>query len=179
MREQNVVVSVREGGFKRALSVLGDFGRVSRTEFYNVLTLSAEDVPLMLEDLRARAQKAPESLQFLSRLIPATRTFTFNSPEEFEQKAREAVIAWAPELASRGFHVRIHRRGFKGKISSPEEERYLDTVLLEALLKAGHSGFITFENSDAVIDIETLGTWAGISLWTREDLERYPFIRVD
>ncbi|HAK60611.1 MAG TPA: hypothetical protein DCO77_09550 [Nitrospiraceae bacterium] len=179
MQEQNVVVSVREGGFKRAVSVLGDFGRVSRTEFYNVLKLSAEDVPLMLEDLRSRVEKAPESLSFLSRLIPASRTFTFNSPKEFERKAKEAVLTWAPELESRGFHVRIHRRGFKGRLSSPEEERYLDTILLAALLKAGHSGFITFENSDAVIDIETLGTWAGISLWSREDRERYPFIRVD
>jgi hypothetical protein len=30
-----------------------------------------------------------------------------------------------------------------------------------------------------VIDLETVGHEAGVSLWTREELERYPFLRVD
>ena len=179
MQQRNVVISVREGGYKRALKVLGDYGTISGTEFYNILALYTEDIHQMLEALREREERSPESLSFLSRLIPASKTFIFQSSEEFEEKAKEIALDWAPELAGKSFHVRMHRRGFKGKLSSPEEERSLDTLLLDALLTAGHSGFITFENPDAVIDIETIGTWAGLSLWTREELERYPFVRLE
>ena len=40
-------------------------------------------------------------------------------------------------------------------------------------------GQIGFEDPDAVIDIETVGNRAGISLWTREDLQRFEFLRPD
>jgi hypothetical protein len=29
------------------------------------------------------------------------------------------------------------------------------------------------------VAVETVGTQAGLSLWTREDLKRYPFLRLD
>ena len=73
--------------------------------------------------------------------------------------------------------MRMHRRGFKGRLSSHEKERFLDDILLEALRKAGTPGHITFENPDAIIAVETIMNWAGLSLWTREQLQRYPFIR--
>jgi hypothetical protein len=38
---------------------------------------------------------------------------------------------------------------------------------------------VAFEDVDAVVSIETLDHRAGVSLWTREDLQRYPFLRVD
>ena len=43
-----------------------------------------------------------------------------------------------PILAGKNFHVRMHRRGFKGRISSHDEERFLDTILLEELGKIGN-----------------------------------------
>jgi hypothetical protein len=52
-------------------------------------------------------------------------------------------------------------------------------LLLEALEKAGAPGRVSFQEPDAIIAIETIGTWAGLSLVTREDRERYPFIRLD
>jgi tRNA(Ser,Leu) C12 N-acetylase TAN1 len=75
--------------------------------------------------------------------------------------------------------VRLHRRGLKGRIASRDEEVFLDRVLLDALDKAGTPGSITFEDPDVILDIETLGAWAAMSIWTREDLKRYPFLRVD
>jgi len=30
-----------------------------------------------------------------------------------------------------------------------------------------------------VIDIETVGNRAGLSLWARDDLRHYPFLRID
>ena len=64
----------------------------------------------------------------------------------------------------------MHRRGFKGKLSTMDEERFLDTYLLEALEMARTPGRITFTDPDAIIALETVGPRAGLALWTREDL---------
>lgn len=179
MQDWNVVVSVNEKGFREAFRVLSEFGPVSKTDFFNVLVMKVDDIHCMLDSLRERLQEDPHSLSFLSRLIPAMQTFTFQSAEEFKTKAHEAILPWAPLLAGTRFHVRIHRRGFKGRFLSPEEERGLDALLIEAIEKAGTPGSITFDDPDAILSIETVSNRAGVSLWTRQDRERYPFIRLD
>jgi tRNA(Ser,Leu) C12 N-acetylase TAN1 len=115
----------------------------------------------------------------LSRVVPAERTFAFQSPEEFEANAREIALGWVPRLAGRSFHVRLHRRGFKGRLSTPAEERFLDDVLLQALQAAGTPGSLSFEDPDAVVAVETVGDRAGMSLWTRDELLRHPFLKPD
>lgn len=179
MHDWNTIINVNEGGFKRAFRILADFGPVAKTEFFNVLVLRAEDIPSMLEALRERLDRDPAGLAFLSRLIPLKETFIFQSVEEFEQKAKESVIRLAPAVAGKSFYVRIRRRGFKGRISSPEEERLLDAALLDELGKRGLPAEVSFHDPDAVIAVETVGTRAGISLFTREELKRYPFIKLD
>jgi tRNA(Ser,Leu) C12 N-acetylase TAN1 len=179
MQEWNAVISVREKGFGRAFDVFGEFGEVKRTEFFNILLLRARNVAHMLETLHERVDKSPESLTFLARLIPVTRTFIFHSPEEFEDRTRSAVLGWAEDLAGKSFFVRLHRRGFRGRIQSMDEESLFDTLLLEELEKSGRPGRISFDDPDAVIAIETVGTWAGLALFTREEKERYPFIRIE
>ena len=93
--------------------------------------------------------------------------------------AGAVALSWVLELAQSAFHVRMHRRGFKGRLSSQDEERFLDSVLLAALEEAGTPGRITFEDPDAIISVETVGQRAGMSFWRRDDLERYPFLRLD
>lgn len=177
MQEWNVVVTVHD--FRGACDMLSAFGRVQRTEFYNTLMMRVQDVHQMLEILLSRSLEDPESMTPISRLIPVTSTFIFQSPEEFENKSKDIAVAWVDELGGKGFHVRMHRRGFKGRLSGFEEEQFLDDTLLEALRKAGTTGHITFENPDAIIAVETISNWAGLSLWTSEQLQRYPFIRID
>lgn len=179
MPEWNAVINIYDRGLKDAFAKLGDFGILSKTSFLNVLLLKTDDMETLLRKLKESMDEDPASWSFLSRLIPVTRTFTFQSPEEFEERAREAVRKWVPDLAGRSFHVRMRRRGFKGKLSSQDEERFLDDFLLDALEKEGSPGHIAFDDPDAVITIETVGSWAGLSLWSREDLHRYPFIRTD
>ena len=179
MKDWNVVVSVREGRLPQAFELLEGYGLVKKTDFFNVLVMKVDDVRELLEALRKRLVEEPPSLSCVSRLVPVTHTFSFQSPEEFEGKARETVSTWVPELAGRSFHVRMRRRGFKGRLSSAEEERFLDNVLLEALEKAGSIGHISFEKPDAVIALETVGPRAGLSLWENEKMERYPFLRLD
>jgi tRNA(Ser,Leu) C12 N-acetylase TAN1 len=178
MTDWNVVVSVHDRGYKRAHELLEPYGRIHKTDYYNVLTMTVDDPAAFLERLAKLADIVPEVLGVVSRAVPAQRSFIFQSAEEFEVKAREMALDWAPELAGKSFHVRLYRRGFKGRLSSHEEERFLDDVLLEALEVSGAPGRISFEDPDAVIDVETLGNWAGLSLWTREELKRYPFLKV-
>jgi tRNA(Ser,Leu) C12 N-acetylase TAN1 len=37
---------------------------------------------------------------------------------------------------------------------------------------------VSFDNPDAIIAVETIGNQAGMSLWFREDLQRYPFLHI-
>jgi tRNA(Ser,Leu) C12 N-acetylase TAN1 len=179
MQEWNVVINLNERARRQAYGKLAIFGPIRKTGFFNVLLMKVDDLPGMLETMRRWIQEDPQYLFFLSRIIPATQTFVFQSPEEFETRAREAVLQWTSALAGKGFHVRMRRRGFKGKLSSLDEEHFLDGLLLEATEKTGAPGHITFDDPDAIISVETIGPWAGLSVWGREDLQRYPFIRLD
>jgi tRNA(Ser,Leu) C12 N-acetylase TAN1 len=179
MMEANAVVNLNARGLKQAIGVLGAFGPIRKTGFFNVLLLKASDVPAMLESLREMMTSDPGSLAFLARLVPVSRAFIFQSPEEFEERARQVVLEWSDSLAGRTFHVRMRRRGFKGRMSGLDEEHFLDRLLLEALEEKGTPGRITFDDPDAIIAVETVGPWAGLSLWMREDLKRYPFIKLN
>jgi tRNA(Ser,Leu) C12 N-acetylase TAN1 len=176
MRDWNVVVTVRDGPPASARRTLRAFGPVDRSGFWNVLVMKVDDGRAMLERLGAQSS---EEMAAISRVVPLTSTFNFHSPQEFEQEARRAVLALAPQLAGKSFHVRAHRRGFKGRLSSKLEEQQLDTVLLEVLSDAGTPGRIAFEDPDAIVAVEIVGTRAGIALWMRDDLQRYGLLGLD
>lgn len=179
MLEWNVVVSVYEDGYKSAVRLLQPFGRVERTGYYNVLVMKVDDLSTFIDRLAALVVETPGVLNDISRIAPCETCFDYESAQEFESKARDVALSWVPELAQSAFHVRMHRRGFKGRLSSQEEERFLDAVLLTALEEAGVPGRITFEDPDAILSVETVGQRAGMSFWVRDDLERYPFLRLD
>jgi tRNA(Ser,Leu) C12 N-acetylase TAN1 len=179
MHDWNVVVTVHEEGYNKARRLLERFGAVSKTDFFNILLMRVADHRQFLEQLLEEGDRDPAALACLARVLPVLATFSFQSPAEFEEKARQAVGAWLPSLGGKSFHVRMHRRGFKGKISGMEEEQFLDSYLLEALEATGAPGRISFDDPDAIIALETLGPRAGLSFWTRGDLERYPLLRLD
>jgi tRNA(Ser,Leu) C12 N-acetylase TAN1 len=179
MRDWNVVVSVRDKGFTDALRILKQFGSAERTRYYNVLVMRVADIGDFLERLRDLAGNLPDVFEVISRVAPAAEAFDFGSPEEFEDKTRAVALQWVPRLAGKTFHVRLHRRGFKGVLTSPHEERFIDEAVLAALAARGTPGSISFSSPDAVIDIETVNGRAGMALWTREDLARYLFLRAD
>jgi len=179
MHEWNVVVTVRERGFVLACEFLEKFGRIEKTEFFNTLVMSVKETNNFLEALRVSISEDPGILNFLARVTPVEEVFTFQTPQEFERKATEKALLWVNRLTGKGFHVRMHRRGFKGRISSWDVERRLDGVLLEALEKEATSGHITFDNPDAVLAVETVGQRAGMSLWNKEKMKQYPFLHID
>ena len=45
--------------------------------------------------------------------------------------------------------------------------------------EGGNPGRVTLERLDVIIAIETVAHRAGLSFWTHEDLQRYPFVRVE
>jgi tRNA(Ser,Leu) C12 N-acetylase TAN1 len=180
MRDWNVIVSVYDGGFRRAFQFLQKLGTVSKSGFFNVLVMKVDDIPTFLEAVLEQGAVDPELLsRAISRIVPLTTTFVFQSPEEFEAKAKEAVAPWISVLGNQTFHIRMHRRGFAGRLSSQAEERFLDEFLLRRLEEAGTPGRIAFDDPDFIIAVETLGPQAGLSLWRREELQRYPFLKVD
>ena len=179
MHDWNAVITVHDDGYNLARRILERYGRVDRSDYFNILLMKTSDSRHLLEALREDSAREPDLFTPLARVMPVFQTFTFQTPGEFEGKAREAVWDWLPALGGKTFHLRMHRRGFKGKLSSMDEERFLDTYRLEALEMAGTEGEITFDDPDAILALETVGPRAGLSLWTREDLERYPLLHLD
>ena len=179
MKDWNVVVTAKTDAWKQARRFIARFGTVARSDFYNVMLLRVDDMDWFLTHFATAVGDAGIAAHGIAHVFPARTTFSFATREEFESKAREAAVAIAPQLAGKRFYTRMHRRGFKGRISSHDEERMLDSAILDALVATGKPGEIAFDEPDAVIDIESVGNQAGLSLWTNEDLERYPFLRID
>lgn len=179
MQDWNVVISVREGGYSAARDLLRDFAEVGRTHYFNVLVAKVADPLALLETLSELSTTVPDIPNFLARVVPLSVTFNFESAEHFETQARDAVLQWAGRLAGKSFHVRVHRRGFKKELPSPKEEQMLAEALLETTEKTGMPGSISFENPDAIVAVETVDNRAGVSLWTRDELSRYPLLGLD
>ena len=178
METWNVVITVHEGCYNLVREFLKQLGDIRKTVFFNVLVMAVDDIQQALETLKAMIDEEPEARDAIARFIPTAQTFFFTSAEEFEEKAQETALSWTRELEGKKFHVRMMRRGFKKRISSLEEETFLDKVLIEALEERGASGTISFTDPDAVIAIETVGQRAGMSLFTREEFARFPFLHV-
>lgn len=172
----NVIVTLSEPTFRIARKLLSRWGRLRRTEYYNVAVMAVTDTAAFLQEFAAAVDEEPGILNAMSHVVPFEHMFTFKDATEFEAKSREVVLSYAPQLAGKSFHVRLRRRGLKGTISTPGEEHFLDDVLLGALATAGNSGRIRFDDPDYVLLIETVGGEGGMTLWTGEDLKRYPFL---
>ncbi|HEY5975901.1 MAG TPA: hypothetical protein VIU41_14285, partial [Geobacteraceae bacterium] len=175
----NAVITVHEGGFVPACRLLEPFGPVRKTEFFNLLVMRATDPFRLMADLHGQLAANPAITTWISRFMPIKQLFSYQSAAEFELRSREAVLQWLPLLESSRFHLRMHRRGFKGKLSSAEEERFLDEFLLQKLAEAGRPGKVAFDDPDAIIALETIGTQAGLSIFNRDELQRFPLLHLD
>ena len=175
----NVVVTVYDGEFKEAFRLLRSYGEVAGTDYWNVLAMRVEDVAEFVRALESATRADATIPNAVARIVPVTAKFRFQSPAEFEEKARSLVERWLSDLKGKSFHVRMHRRGFKGKLSSQHEEQFLDHHLLERMAQEGTPGRIDFADPDAIIAVETLGQTAGLSLWTREQRQSFELLDLD
>ena len=172
----NVIVTLSEPTFRIANKLLARWGQLRRTEHHNVAVMAVADPASFLREFVAAVDESPGILNAMSHVVPFEHVFAFKNAAEFEAKSREIALSYVPQLAGKSFHVRLRRRGLKGTISTPDEERFLDEALLGALTAAGNPGRIRFDDTDYVLLIETVAGRAGVALWTEEDLKRYPFL---
>ena len=179
MFDWNVVVTVHDGHFNQAKQFMEAFGQPCKTDYFNVIVMKVDDVEQFLEDMNKEMKAAPYMESIISRVMPASITFNFQVPDEFKKQTMEAIESWVPKLAGKCYHVRMHRRGFKGRLSSHDEEHELADFLMMKLAEQGAAARIDFDDPDYIIDIETVGQWTGVALWTREQRLRYPFLKLD
>ncbi len=171
----NVIVTVR-CDFDRAVGLLRKLGAVERTGLYNVVVMRVPDVRALLEQI-AQLPSDQRFFETISHVVPVTHKLSFATADGFEHKARDIVLAWAPQLAGKSVHVRMRRRGHKGELHGLELERRIGHALLEELARRGTPGRYALDDPDAVIAIETIRDEAGLALWMHADLEQYPFLR--
>lgn len=175
MIDWNVIVTVRRD-FDRAIGLLRKLGAVERTGLFNVIVMRVPDVRALLDQI---AQLPADERWFatISHVVPITHKLSFATADDFERKTRDLVLAWAPQLAGKSLHVRMRRRGHKGELHGLELEQRIGRALFEELARRGTPGRFALDDPDVVIAIETMRDEAGLALWTRTDLERYPFLR--
>ena len=178
MSNWNLIVTTSEGKYTQALGFLARFGIVKPTSYYNVVMMEVRNIPELMEFLAQEWESQGGRLLLLQRVVPMSHTFNFRDHQAFQNRAVEIVSVWTDRLAGKTFHVRMHRRGFKDQLHSEEDERYLDTAIVEATTRSGNPAVVSFEGPDMVVAVETIGTQAGMSLWPREDLQRYPFLHI-
>jgi len=179
MKDWNLVITIFQDGFRRALRALRVLGPIERTSYHNVLAMKVDNPVTVLEAIELQTQESTALYDAISRVSPAVQNFDFQSAEEFLEKATTLLIEWSPRLAGRSFHVRLHRRGPKYDLGTQETERLLDDAVLDATIKLGTPAKLSFTDPDAVIAIDTIDGRAGVALWTREDLSRHRLLRPD
>lgn len=179
MRDWNVVISIYQEGFRRALHALQELGPVERSPYHNVLVMKVDDVDGLLEAVERKTGESPALYDAISRVAPAKHTFEFDGVEDFKEKISLILREWSERLAGRSFHVRLHRRGGRCAMRTPDIERFLDDAVLAATSELGEPGRISFTDPDAVISVDTIDGRAGVALWTREDLAHHRLLRPD
>jgi len=172
-----VVTMASEGRFRHLLEELEPYGEFRRTEFLGVILGQVENVRAFLEAVREKRSRQLIAFQDLGRVIPLETVFTFHA-DDFVDRVCEEIRPYIEKLADKPFYVRLERRGFKGRIFSPEAERAIDAFIEEELERGGKSARIDFEQPDAVVVVETVGDRCGVGLLSRELMERYEFVRV-
>lgn len=179
MKDWNVVITLYQTGFRRAIRALQDIGPVERSPYHNVLVMKVDEPAALLEAVERLTEERPALYDAISRVAPAARSFEFRSAEEFKAQAKSILLEWQPRLAGRTFHVRLHRRGSRRDLPTPEAERFLDDALLDAAMGSGEPSKLSFTDPDLVVTIDTIDDRAGMSLWTRDDLARHRLLRPD
>jgi tRNA(Ser,Leu) C12 N-acetylase TAN1 len=179
MKDWNLIVTIYQEGFRRALRALEDIGPAERSPYHNVLMMKVDDPMKVLDAVEQMTDERPALYDAIARVAPAMRSFEFQSVDTFKDHATSAILEWLPDLTGRTFHVRLHRRGPKLELRTPDAERFFNDAIIEATTRAGMPARISFADPDVVVVIDTIDDRAGIAIWTRADLARHRLLRPD
>jgi tRNA(Ser,Leu) C12 N-acetylase TAN1 len=179
VKNWNIVVTTYQQGFRRALRALQEIGSTERSPYHNVLVMEVIDPIAALTAIERRTEQIPALYDAIARVAPAARTFEFPSTETFRDGATSVILEWMANLAGRTFHVRLHRRGSKLDLQTPEAERLFNDAVVGATTTAGMPARVSFTDPDAIVVIDTIDDRAGLAMWTREDLAHHRLLRPD
>jgi tRNA(Ser,Leu) C12 N-acetylase TAN1 len=176
MRNWNVVVTTHDQGYRQAQRALRKIGSVYRTALHNVLVMHVDDPRTFLDDVDALARRMPDFAEVFSHVHAFERCFDFTTTADFERCSREVAKDWAPRLAGKTFHVRMHRRGPRNGWSGVTEAGLIADEVLGALRAGGASAQVRFDDPDAVILVETVDGRAGMTIVTRDERHGRPYL---
>jgi tRNA(Ser,Leu) C12 N-acetylase TAN1 len=177
MLDWNVIATSESGRDRDLLHELNQWGEFRRPGFRGVVIGRVADVNDFLEAVRRAGEQQLPWVEDMARAFPIERLFHF-TPETFEEQLKQAVAPFVERMAGGTFYVRLERRGFKGRIVSPEVERALDTYVISLAAQQGKTLQVSFEDPDYVVVAETINDMCGVALLTRELRARYPFMKI-
>lgn len=175
-RGWNVIAKPRKGCFERAKWHMYYLGTTVESGHGNLLVAAVSDIDEMLDYLVDREGCDSAMFRCFECIRPLRSEFEFETSEEFLDQATELIGGLAPKLAGKRFCIRLNSRGRP----LPEDDGLVENALYNALLERLEDyhdpGQIGHGSCDVLIDVETVDNAAGIAMWTRSELERYPFL---
>jgi tRNA(Ser,Leu) C12 N-acetylase TAN1 len=179
MKDWNVVVTVHADRFISACEQLEPLARVEGTNYYNILVMRVGNVEEFLRTLGDWMQTYADAREALARVAPARDTFVFQDPDDFRNQTKEILRRYADQLDGVSFHIRVHRRGWKEKMSTTALEKELGSFLFDEIESHGAVAKVDFDDPDAIVVIDTVDNRAGMAMWSRDELQRFPFLKPD
>jgi tRNA(Ser,Leu) C12 N-acetylase TAN1 len=177
VKEWNVVLTCRRNGERGALKQLKYFGRFVPTGFRDVLRGFVTDRPMFYDELLKGREMRDPVWRYVSRIVPIDVIFSFTL-ETFRERLGEAIDGLAPRVPPGPFYVRIERRGHKGEIPTPEVEREMDGRIISAHGRQGQASHVSFDAFRSAVAVETFHDVGGAGVISREETEKYPFLKV-
>ena len=177
MHPWNVVVTCRRNGERGAAKELRFFGRFHTMGFRDVLVGSVEDRTRFLEELRKGREVRDPVWRFVVRVVPVDEVFSFTL-ETFRERLAEVIDGIAGRVLPGPFYVRIERRGHKGVIPTQEVEKEMGGRIISAHEIQGRASRVDFREFLSIVAVETFGDCGGVGIIFREEIEKYPFLKI-
>ncbi len=177
MQPWNVVVTCRRNGERGAAKELKFFGRFHAMGFRDVLVGHVEDRARFFEDLRKGKEVRDPVWRYISRVVPVDEVFSFTL-ETFRERLSGVIDGVTGRVPPGTFYVRIERRGYKGEIPTQDVEKEMGGRIIDAHGRKGHSSRVDFKEFRFIVAVETFRDVGGVGIVTREEIERYPFLKV-
>lgn len=175
----NVIATARPGHEADARTALARLGAIQESPSPSVILVTVDDVGAFADALMNVIADEPAAGRVFARVLPAQHTFHRESLADLEEITSGLIDDWRDDLGGATFHVRCHRRGRVSDLDTAEEESFLGDAILRLLSDRRTPGRVSFDDPDVVIDVEMLNNEAAISMWTRDDLNAYPFLRIE
>jgi len=177
MHPCNVIVTCRRNGERGAVRELRFFGRFHPMGFRDVLVGHVEDRSRFFEDLRKGKEVRDPVWRYIVRIVPVDGIFSFTL-ETFRERLSEAIDGVAGRVPPGPFYVRLERRGHKGEIPTQDIEKEMGGRIIAAHERQGHDSRVDFKEFRSVVAVETFHDKGGVAVILREEMEKYPFVKV-